>query len=66
MKKIAFVVTAAAFALPTLVVAQPDKNAEVRLAKLEQIVVTSDKTQPATYTPDAATKALLDEIAKAK
>jgi hypothetical protein len=66
MKKVVLAITMAAFALPTMVVAQPDKNAQVRLAKLEEIVVTSDKTQPATYSPDAATKALLDEIAKAK
>jgi hypothetical protein len=45
--------------------AQGDK-AEKRLAKLEEIVVTADKAQPAAYQPDTKTAALLAEIEKSK
>jgi hypothetical protein len=66
MKKMVAVSIIAAFAMPSLALAQGDKNSDVRLAKLEEIVVTAEKQQPAGYKPDAATAALLAEIAKAK
>lgn len=66
MKKMILALTGFAVLGPVAAIAQPDKNAEVRLAKLEQIVVTSDKAQPKGYTPDAATKALLAEIENTK
>jgi uncharacterized membrane protein len=64
MKKAIVLSLVAAFAAPSLVLAQED--ASVRLAKLEEIVVTSDKQQPVGYKADAKTEALLAEIAKAK
>jgi hypothetical protein len=64
MKKMILATVLAAIAMPSLAMAQGDKN--VRLAKLEEIVVTADKAQPAGYTPDAKTAALLAEIAKSK
>jgi hypothetical protein len=64
MKKLITAAVLVAFAAPAF--AQGDDNGQVRLAKLQEIVVTADKAQPANYTPDAKTKALLAEIAKAK
>ncbi len=64
MKKVILATILAAVALPSLALAQGDKN--VRLAKLEEIVVTADKAQPAGYAPDAKTAALLAEISKSK
>jgi len=64
MKKVMMLSIVAAFAAPSFAMAQSD--ASTRLAKLEEIVVTSDKQQPAGYKADAATEALLAEIAKAK
>jgi hypothetical protein len=66
MKKVIMMAVLTAVAMPSLAMAQGDKKAEVRLAKLEEIVVTADKAQPAGYTPDAKTAALLAEIAQAK
>jgi hypothetical protein len=64
MKKAITLAVLAAFAAPSLALAQNGNG--TRLAKLEEIVVTSDKTQPAGYRPDAKTAALLAEIEKAK
>jgi hypothetical protein len=50
-------------ALPTVASAQ-DENPDVRLAKLETILITADKAQPRDYKPDDKTAALLAEIAK--
>ena len=66
MKKAIALSIVAAFATPAIAMAQGDKNSEIRLAKLEKIVVTAEKQQPAGYQPDAATAALLAEIEKAK
>lgn len=66
MKKVLIAAIMIAVAAPSLVMAQGDKKAEVRLAKLEEIVVTADKHQPATYKADAKTAALLADIEKAK
>lgn len=63
MKKVVMFAVLAAFAAPVAVVAQGNED---RLASLEEIVVTADKQQPAGYTADAATEALLAEIAQAK
>ena len=62
MKKLVTAAIVVAFAAPAL--AQGDSD--VRLAKLQEIVVTADKAQPANYTPDAKTAALLAEIQKTK
>ena len=64
MKKAIVLSVVAGFVLPSVAFAQGDKD--VRLAKLEEIVVTSDKAQPAGYKADAKTEALLAEIAAAK
>ncbi|MBL8643429.1 MAG: hypothetical protein JNK21_05815 [Rhodospirillaceae bacterium] len=64
MKKAIVLSIIAAFAAPSLALAQED--ASVRLAKLEEIVVTAEKQQPANYKADAKTEALLAEIAAAK
>jgi len=64
MKKAIMLSIVAAFAAPSIALAQGDKD--VRLAKLEEIVVTADKQQPAGYVADAKTAALLAEIAQAK
>ena len=66
MKKMLIVAIVAAVAAPSIAMAQGDKNAEVRLAKLEEIVVTAEKHQPADFTVDAKTAALLAEIEAAK
>jgi hypothetical protein len=66
MKKMILASVLVAFAMPSLALAQGDKDKNVRLAKLEEIVVTADKSQPAGYKPDAKTAALLAEIAKSK
>ena len=66
MKKVMIAAVLAAVIAPSLAMAQGDKKADVRLAKLEEIVVTADKAQPSGYTPDAETAALLAEIAQAK
>jgi uncharacterized protein YdeI (BOF family) len=63
MKKLIVAAVLVAVAAPALA---QNGNGQVRLAKLEEIVVTADKAQPAGYTPDAKTAALLAEIAKAK
>lgn len=65
MKKLTLSVIAASLALPALAFAQ-DEQTDLRLAKLEVIVVTAQKTQPADYKADAKTAALLAEIAKEK
>lgn len=62
MKKLITAAAVVAFAAPAF--AQNDND--VRLAKLQEIVVTADKTQPANYTPDAKIAALLAEIEKVK
>jgi hypothetical protein len=62
MKKAIVLSVVAGFVLPSIALAQGDKDKEVRLAKLEEIVVTSDKQQPAGYKADAKTEALLAEI----
>ena len=59
---IAAIVAAAA---PVVALAQGDENSDVRLAKLETILITADKAQPRDYKPDDKTAALLAEIAKA-
>jgi len=66
MKKLIVATILVAVAMPSLAMAQGDKKAEVRLAKLEEIVATADKAQQTGYTPDAQTAALLAEIAKTK
>ena len=45
MKKLIVATILVAVAMPSLAMAQGDKKAEVRLAKLEEIVVTADKAQ---------------------
>ncbi|MBL8630844.1 MAG: hypothetical protein JNM81_14515 [Rhodospirillaceae bacterium] len=64
MKKALVLSLVAAFAVPSLALAQGD--ADARLAKLEEIVVTAEKQQPVGYKADAKTEALLAEIAAAK
>jgi hypothetical protein len=63
MKKLVIASVMAALAAPAF--AQGDKE-KTRLAKLEEIVVTAEKAQPAGYLPDAKTAALLAEIEKTK
>ena len=70
MKKTFALTVAAALLIPGLVLpsvafAQGGQD-EVRLAKLETIVVTANKAQPKDFKPDAKTAALLAEIAQAK
>lgn len=64
MKKAIMFAALAAVALPSF--ASAKSASEERLAKLEEIVVTAEKQQPAGYHADAKTEALLAEIAKAK
>jgi outer membrane cobalamin receptor len=63
MKKLVLATLVVAVAAPAL--AQGDKE-KTRLAKLEEIVVTAEKSQPAGYQPDAKTAALLAVIDKSK
>jgi hypothetical protein len=41
-----------------------DEKSDVRLANLQTILITADKTQPRSYKPDDKTAALLAEIAR--
>ncbi len=65
MTKTITLATVAGLLLPGIAVAQGGKG-DVRLAKLEEIVVTAAKVQPKGFAPDAKTAALLAEIEKAK
>jgi hypothetical protein len=65
MTKIITLTAVAALLLPGMAAAQGGKE-DVRLAKLEEIVVTAAKVQPKGFAPDAKTAALLAEIDKAK
>ncbi len=58
MKKFGVIAAVAMLAAPAFA------QGEERLAKLETIVITADKAQPADYKVDAKTAALLAEIAK--
>jgi hypothetical protein len=62
MKKLVLA-AAAMIAMPAAGFAQ-DQQAEARVANLEVIVVTAQKTQPADFKPDAKTAALMAEIEK--
>jgi len=61
-----------AFAIASVIVAvlpmasalAQEENSDLRLAKLETILITADKAQPRGYKPDDKTAALLAEIAK--
>lgn len=64
MKTTTATLAAAALLLPGVASAQGGKD-EVRLAKLEEIVVTANKVEPKDFRPDAKTEALLAEIEKA-
>lgn len=63
MKKVVMFAVLAAVAAPAVVSAQGNED---RLAKLEEIVVTAEKQQPAGYRADARIEALLAEIAAAR
>lgn len=64
MKITTSIFAAAALLTPGIASAQGDKE-EVRLAKLEEIVVTAKKVEPKDFRPDNKTEALLAEIEKA-
>lgn len=58
-------ICAALAVVPAAAMAQ-DQQADLRLTKLETILITAPKTQPKDYAPDAKTASLLAEIAKEK
>ncbi|MBM3515667.1 MAG: hypothetical protein FJX59_18415 [Alphaproteobacteria bacterium] len=64
MKTTTATLAVASLLLPSVAAAQGGKE-EVRLAKLEEIVVTAPKVEPKDFRPDAKTEALLAEIEKA-
>ena len=63
MKKSVIIAIVTAFAAPAF--AQGEQS-DIRLAKLETIVITAEKAQPPEYKVDAKTAALLAEISKEK
>jgi hypothetical protein len=65
MKTTVATLAVAALLLPGVALAQGGKD-EVRLAKLEEIVVTAAKSAPKDLKTDAKTAAMLAEIEKAK
>lgn len=69
MKKLmtgAFVASALAPVLVSGAAMAADQQAQARLERLEEIVVTAEKAEPADYKVDAATAALLAEIEAAE
>lgn len=64
MMRACMIAVLAGAALSAVPARAQDEKSDVRLANLQTILITADKTQPRGYKPDDKTAALLADIAK--